>query len=122
MRRLASGKEVTALLVGAGGTAKAAIYALCKAKGVKKPILVYNRTASRGQALAEEFGATFVSSLEGLSDVGVIVSTIPPEGHEMIPSTLLAGNPIMLDASYMPGGAPLTKRAVEAGMPIYHDT
>ena len=106
------------MLVGAGGTAKAAMYALCKTRGVKKPILIYNRTASRGQALAEEFGATFVSSLKGLSGVGVIVSTIPPEGHEAIPEALLDGNPIMLDASYMPGGAPLTKRAEAAGCDV----
>lgn len=64
MKRLRTGKDVTAVLVGAGGTAKAAIYALCKTKGVKKPIVIYNRTSSRGQALADEFGATFVSSLE----------------------------------------------------------
>lgn len=55
---------------------------------------------------------------QGISDVGVIVSTIPPEGHVAIPASLLAGNPIMLDASYLPGGAPLTKRAVEAGCEV----
>mmetsp|Transcript_6207 Transcript_6207/g.12024 ORF Transcript_6207/g.12024 Transcript_6207/m.12024 type:complete len:359 (+) Transcript_6207:3-1079(+) len=117
-RRLRTGQDCTAVLVGAGGTAKAAMYALCKTKGVKKPILIYNRTASRGEALANEFGAKSVSTLEGLSDIGVIVSTIPPEGHEAIPETLLAGNPIMLDASYMPGGAPLTKRAQAAGCDV----
>jgi shikimate 5-dehydrogenase len=45
----------------------------------------------------------------------VIVSTIPPEGHTVIPDALLAANPILLDASYMPGGAPLTARAHKAG-------
>ena len=56
-----------------------------------------------------------MTKLDDLKDVGVIVSTIPPEGATVIPDALLANKPIMLDASYMPGGAPLTKRATAAG-------
>jgi len=56
-----------------------------------------------------------VTRLEDLDNIGVIVSTIPPEGATVIPDALLAKKPIMLDASYMPGGAPLTKRATAAG-------
>ena len=115
MRRLRSGGGQRALLVGAGGTAKAAMYALSKVKGIQRPVLIFNRTTARAEALAAEFGAQVVTSLEGLENVGVIVSTIPPEGASVIPDSLLASRPIMLDASYMPGGAPLTQRATAAG-------
>lgn len=115
MRRLRTGGSQRALLVGAGGTAKAAMYALSKVKGIERPVLLYNRTTSRAEALAAEFGAQVVTRLDNLEDVGVIVSTIPPEGATVIPDALLANKPIMLDASYMPGGAPLTKRATAAG-------
>jgi len=65
--------------------------------------------------MGAEFGAQVVTSLEGLEHIGVIVSTIPPEGSSAIPDSLLANRPIMLDASYMPGGAPLSNRAKAAG-------
>lgn len=115
MRRLRTGGGQRALLVGAGGTAKAAIYALSKVKGIQQPVLIYNRTTSRAESLAAEFGAKVITSLEGLENVGVIVSTIPPEGATVIPDSLLLNQPIMLDASYMPGGAPLSNRAKAAG-------
>ncbi len=54
----------TCAVVGAGGTAKAAMYALCRAQGISKPVLIYNRTTSRAEALAAEFGAKVVTSLE----------------------------------------------------------
>ena len=115
MRRLRNGAGQRALLIGAGGTAKAAMYALSKVKGIDRPVLIYNRTTSRAEALAADFGATVVTNLDGLTDIGVIVSTIPPEGAAAVPDSLLVNKPIMLDASYMPGGAPLSKRAMEAG-------
>ena len=91
------------------------MYALSKVKGIDRPVLIYNRTTSRAEALAADFGATVVTNLDGLTDIGVIVSTIPPEGAAAVPDSLLVNKPIMLDASYMPGGAPLSKRAMEAG-------
>jgi len=57
MRRLRTGGGQRALLVGAGGTAKAAMYALSKVKGIAGPVLIYNRTTSRAKSLAAEFGA-----------------------------------------------------------------
>jgi shikimate 5-dehydrogenase len=91
------------------------MYALSKVKGIEKPVMIYNRTTSRAEALATEFGAQVVTSLEGLDKIGVIVSTIPPEGAAAVPDSLLVERPIMLDASYMPGGAPLSNRAKAHG-------
>ena len=92
--------------------------ACSKVKGLECPVCIYNRTASRAETLAAEFGAQAITSLEGLSNISVIVSTIPPEGASVLPDALLANKPIMLDASYMPGGAPLTKRATAAGCDV----
>ena len=39
------------------------------------PCLHLNRTASRAETLAAEFGAQAITSLEGLSNISVIVST-----------------------------------------------
>ena len=115
LRRLRCGAGQRALLVGAGGTARAAMYALGRVQGLEHPILVYNRTAERAAALAAEFGGHAVADLAALDTVGVIVSTIPPEAHAMIPDRLLSGRPVLLDASYLPGGAPLSHRAEQAG-------
>ncbi|EKX49636.1 hypothetical protein GUITHDRAFT_67756, partial [Guillardia theta CCMP2712] len=115
MRRLAQGGEPRVLLVGAGGTARAAMYALKKLRGITGPVLVYNRTKSRAEALAAEFGAEVVEDLSSVTQLGVIVSTIPPDGHAVIPETLLQARPIMLDASYLPGGTSLSQRAAAAG-------
>ena len=46
------------------------------------------------------------------------MSTIPPEAHESVPASLLAGRPVVLDASYLPGGAPLARRARVAGCDV----
>jgi len=50
-----SAYEKTALVLGAGGSARAILYALQQA-GVKE-LRVWNRTEAKAQALAEEFGA-----------------------------------------------------------------
>ena len=51
-----SAYERTALVLGAGGTARAVLYALQQAGASE--LRVWNRTAARAQALADEFGAT----------------------------------------------------------------
>jgi len=80
MRRLRSGGSQRALLVGAGGTAKAAMYALSKVKGIEKPVLIYNRTTSRAEALAAEFGAQVRGGLFGRRQT-IISSSLNPSAR-----------------------------------------
>jgi pentafunctional AROM polypeptide len=77
---------LTALVVGAGGTARAAIYALHRAGF--QTIYLYNRTVEKAQALARtfptpEFNVVPVASLlpESITSApAAIVSTVPAEG------------------------------------------
>jgi pentafunctional AROM polypeptide len=115
VRRLRAGGGQRALLIGAGGTARAAMYALGRVAGLEGPVLVYNRTAARAAALAAEFGGEAVADLGAVGPVGVVVSTLPPEAHDAVPDRVFQGRPVVLDASYLPGGAPLARRARAAG-------
>lgn len=70
-------------------------------KGLEKPVFIYNRTPSRARALAATFGAAecvLVTSLEGLSNIAVIVSTIPPEGARCVGGLVWVG---VRDGSYV---------------------
>ena len=63
-----SAYDKTALVLGAGGTARAVLYAL-KQAGAKQ-IHLWNRSPDRAQALAEEFGATL-----GAAPADIVVNT-----------------------------------------------
>ena len=64
------GKKV--LVLGAGGTAKAVVYALKKAKA---EVFIWNRTTSKAEKLAETFGVRFVENLENIESFDLIVNT-----------------------------------------------
>jgi shikimate dehydrogenase len=64
------GKKV--LVLGAGGTAKAVVYAL---KKVQSEVYVWNRTPEKGKKLAETFGVNFVEELTDIGKFDIIVNT-----------------------------------------------
>ncbi len=69
-----------ALVLGAGGTARAACYALAKLQPTE--LYVYNRSKDKAAALAEAFGATVCNDLggwgsKGLKELDVVVSCVP---------------------------------------------
>jgi pentafunctional AROM polypeptide len=66
----------TALVLGAGGTSRAACYAL-RRMGFAD-VLVYNRTLARAEKLASDLCCRAVDSLEGLPALQAVVSTLPP--------------------------------------------
>ncbi len=72
VRRLRAGGGQRALLVGARGTAQAAMYALGRVAGLEGPVLVYHRTAERARALAAELGGEAVTDLAAVGPVGVV--------------------------------------------------
>ncbi|KAJ2593690.1 3-dehydroquinate dehydratase (3-dehydroquinase) [Coemansia sp. RSA 1722] len=115
----------SALLIGAGGTARAALYAL-HTLGVRT-VVIFNRTPARAQELATEFASLFdslvaVAQLEDAASVkpAYIVGTIP--GCDLaIPDELFA-QPVgvALDMAYKPRWTPLLEAAQKRRWKIVH--
>lgn len=105
-------KRGSALVVGAGGTARAACYAL-RQMGFER-VAVFNRTLAKARALAEEFGCVAVESLDGFR-CDAIVATLPPTAGYTAPASLLDGRPVVMDVAYLPETTPLRQQAVAAG-------
>jgi pentafunctional AROM polypeptide len=120
-----------ALVIGAGGTARAAIYALQALNA--RTIYLYNRTSSNARSLALAFPDARIQVLEaieqwpsGVAPPSVIVSTVPSSAmtlateNNVLPlSTKLFeyrdGPAVVIDMAYKPAETPLLKLAKEAG-------
>ncbi|RHY16143.1 hypothetical protein DYB25_000975 [Aphanomyces astaci] len=88
-----------ALVVGAGGTAMAACYAM-QQLGLR--LVVFNRTLDKAIDVAQRFGGTAVASLTDLDAVDVVVGTIPAAAGFVLPEHLLSKHVIVMDAAYKP--------------------
>jgi shikimate dehydrogenase len=94
----------TAVVLGAGGTARAALYALRQGGA---HTIVLNRTPGKAEALAEEFGAQRSGPLEALAEIpyDVLVHTtsvgLRSDTSPVAADALRAGS-IVLDAVYDP--------------------
>lgn len=117
------GQKKVGLVVGAGGTAKAACYAI---KDLGLDVIVTNRSPEKGQALAEAFGGRFVAMENLASEVDpallqIVVSTLPAKAAYTLPNKLLEGTsgihknkPIILDVVYKPVRRALIEQAIAA--------
>ncbi|RHY29934.1 hypothetical protein DYB32_005655 [Aphanomyces invadans] len=97
-----------ALVVGAGGTAMAACYAM---QQLGLQVLVYNRTLEKAKEVAARFGATAVASLADIAAVDVVVGTIPATSGFTLPDRLVRQGVIVMDAAYKPAITPLLAHA-----------
>lgn len=112
----------TALVLGAGGAARAAVYGL-KREGIR--IRVWNRHHERAQRLCSDIGGTAVGSVAEAGRVDVLVNCTPcgMEGDyedetavawdELKP--LLADDALVYDMVYQPHATPLIKSAARDG-------
>lgn len=121
-----------ALILGAGGTARAAAY-VAKKLGLKR--IYFNRTPEKAELLAQAFGGTVVSnldqdSLNGEKSLGsvlqasidsrvrVVISTLPAASEFVLPQWLLADDlerkPIIFDVNYKPYFTALLRQAEAA--------
>ena len=119
-----------ALIIGGGGTARAAAYA---AKQLGLDILYYNRTPSKAIELASTFGGEVISSMledekDGLASalsngkrvLQVIISTLPKSADFELPEWVLSQQikPIVLDVNYKPYNTPLLIQSQKFGCEI----
>ena len=105
LKELMPVKDQTFVIIGAGGTARAAVYGIMKEGGL--PIIV-NRTIDRGKILANELNCPFYS----LSDVAKLkadclinttpVGMYPHTDQTPVEATLLAGYKYVIDVIYNP--------------------
>ncbi|PKN25297.1 MAG: shikimate dehydrogenase [Deltaproteobacteria bacterium HGW-Deltaproteobacteria-21] len=108
----------TVAVLGAGGAARAAVYAIHLEGG--SPVVV-NRTAARGENLATEFGCAFLP----LSEIGVVdasglinttpVGMMPHEDESPVPARALRRFGWVMDIVYNPPFTRLLKEAREKG-------
>ncbi|EKM53058.1 uncharacterized protein PHACADRAFT_210784 [Phanerochaete carnosa HHB-10118-sp] len=119
-----------ALVIGAGGTSRAAIYAL-KSLSVKN-IYLFNRTRASAEALALTFSDTNVKIVEklgvwpeGASPPSVVISTVPASATTLdlsatnalyLPSSVLdkSVQGVVVDMAYRPAVTPLLELASKA--------
>jgi pentafunctional AROM polypeptide len=119
-------KGMVALIVGGGGAAMGAMYAM-KQLGMK--LVVYNRTAEKAVALASRFGGSAVASLDAESMVkvcgrahpDVVISTIPGQSEFSLPPHMVSSNvllkPVVFEAAYKPPMTELLRQAIDRDCP-----
>ena len=110
----------TALVIGAGGSARAALYAMHRLGATT--VLLYNRTYSKAAELAAGVPTEWrVQPLQALTDAAaqapdVIVSNVPASGTSLTPGgadivlpadLLSAGGGVAIDMAYRPEKTPL---------------
>jgi shikimate dehydrogenase len=108
-----------AVVVGAGGAARAVVYGLVR-RGCQ--VTLYNRTVSRGQALAQTLGARFGGALDDLERVeayDVLVNATSVGFHapdvSPIPTSILAEGVVVLDVVFIPSETKLVQDARARG-------
>merc|ERR1719285_615392 len=106
-------REPSVLIMGAGGTSRAAIYAM---KKVSNNVSIYNRTFQRAQGLAEQFSVTAIPNLTSPeTPYDVIISCVPGKAEMTVPDDHLDENTIVFDVSYLPRDTALTLQAEKRG-------
>lgn len=126
-----------ALILGGGGTARAAAYAATQL-GLEK--VYYNRTPSKVQELSESFGGIVASSLDDVSsedsqtlgsilsekngELRVVISTLPAAAEFELPTWFInnvsekSSKPIIFDVNYKPYWTKLLYQADYIGFPL----
>lgn len=120
--RLEGKTDCVCLLCGSGGTARAAAFALQQMCASR--VVIYNRTASRAESLASEFGFEACPDLAAFAQqadrLDVVVNTLPGSSDFELPDAALLRRckPVVLEAAYIPRRTAFVKQALDAGCPI----
>ncbi len=125
-----SAAGLNVVLVGAGGAARAAAYALADAQA--GTLAIANRTVERAESLSDELGRTGVETAAfGIADpdflsacerADLIVNSTsvgmlhgPAEGESPIPASVISPGCVVYDMVYNPPNTPLLTAAEKAG-------
>lgn len=121
---LSKGRIRLALVIGAGGVARAVVWAL-RNKGVS--VTIVNRTIENARKLALETGSSFASfddikSLSGTAHLIVQASSagMDEPNEDAAPSLEFSGNEIVCDMVYRPHETAFLKRASDAGCEVIY--
>jgi shikimate dehydrogenase len=111
-----------AVILGAGGTAQAALAALRELGETAPTVLVRNSAATTDlRAAADRLGVAPVISgdlLDGaIPEADVVISTLPPGAADALCRQQWASRPVLLDVVYTPWPTPLAASAMTAGCP-----
>ena len=109
------------LVLGAGGSARAALLAAARIENAG--VEIWNRTASRAEDLAAEFGVTATTDPQSFD---LLVNTtsvgLDPSGAGLddlpLEAAGLRGARGVVDLVYTDGGAPVARAAIAAGVPV----
>jgi len=110
-----------AVVLGAGGTARALVYGL-RERGAEVHVL--NRTRERAESLVRELGAASAGSLDALVDLEpqIVINTTSVgmnEDRSPVPASALSKGMVVLDAVYAPEVTRLlADTAARGGQPI----
>ena len=130
-------KAGIALIIGAGGTARAAAYVFdakqraympaidrslslsdCRyaARQLDLGVLVWNPSLEKAKSVADDFQGLPVATIQDAvrvaegqaTELAAVISTVPTAAGVLLPESVLALQPTVLEASYMPQGQPPT--------------
>jgi len=111
----------TAVVLGAGGSARAAVWALAGAGA--REVLIWNRSPERARALAHEFGATALPADEGLAGADLLVNCTAagldggdPFGSLPLEAESVRNYRCVVDLVYTPSGTRLIDAAQRRGV------
>jgi shikimate dehydrogenase len=118
IEKLVDLENKTVALIGAGGAARAAAYAI-KTKGAK--LTIYNRTIEKAKELAKEFqGKTYaLDQIEQVESADIIINTTPVglinKNETPVPKKYISSKQLVFDAVYSLDETQLIKDANERG-------
>jgi shikimate dehydrogenase len=121
---LSNRKGEKAVVLGAGGAAAAAVYALLS---LDMETTVLNRTVETAQELAERFGCGYgpLSAFDGIKPTIVINATslgMAPDARSPLRKDQLSSSMTVFDLVYTPPETPLLRMARNSGCTVIHGT